>query len=158
MSGIRFQSDNQVREVVEKFEWCKYAPEEFTHSHHLAVACWYSSSGLRSEALVHMRNSLLRFTSHHHKHAYHETITRFWLELASDFLGRIPSGMPLYERVNLVVKAFASKELIFQYFSRGLVMSDTARHEWIEPDLRPVHEDTAPYQTPVAARNTSRQS
>ena len=150
MAGVRFQSNAEVRELVDKFERCEYAPEEFTHSHHLAVACWYSSNGLRSEALANMRKSLLRFTAHHQKQAYHETITRFWLELVSDVLGGIPSGMPLYERVNLVVEAFGDKELIFRYYSRGLVMSDTARREWVEPDLRPIRNHATPEQTPVA--------
>jgi hypothetical protein len=158
MTGIRFHGDDDVREVVEKFERCEYAPEEFTHSHHLAAACWYSRNGLRSEALAYMRSSLLRFTAHHKKQAYHETITRFWVELVGDFLGRISDRITLHERVNLVVEAFADKELIFRYYSRDLVMSDQARREWVEPDLRPIHEKTTSHQTTAVTRNASPES
>ena len=144
MTGISFQNDVQIREVVEKFERCEYSPEEFTHAHHLAVACWYSSNGLTSEALTNMRTSLLRFTAHHHKQAYHETITRFWLELIGDFLGRIPDRISLHERVNLVVEGFGDKDLLFRYYSRERVMSDVARQKWVEPDLRPIHGYSRP--------------
>ncbi len=145
-----YRSADEVRQVVEKFEHSEYAPEQFPHARHLATACWYLCQGSREEALVNMRTSLLRFTAHHHKQAYHETITRFWLELIGNFLDRIPEGMLLHERVNLVVEGFLDKELPFRYYSRERVLSERARREWVEPDLRPIQDGPRPEEAPVA--------
>ena len=80
MDAVTYRNADAVREVVEKFERCEYAPQEFTHARHLTVACWYLCTLPEKEALDRMREGLLRFTTHHGKRGYHETITRFWIE------------------------------------------------------------------------------
>lgn len=132
----RYESENEIREVVERFETCVFAAEEFTHARHLTVACWYLSTLSPDAALARMREGLLRFTGHHGKHAYHETLTRFWMLLLEEFLAGQPAEALLMERVNNAVKCFESKEVVFEHYSRERVLSEGARREWVEPDLQ----------------------
>jgi|SRR5579864_3437922 hypothetical protein len=132
----RYRCENEIREVVEKFETCGYAAEEFTHARHLTVACWYLSTLPPEAALVRMRDGLLRFTAHHGKHGYHETLTRFWMLLLEGFLAGQPSTAPIMDRVNCAVEHVEHKEIVFEYYSRERVASETAKREWVEPDLR----------------------
>jgi hypothetical protein len=139
MEAVTYCNDDAIREVVEKFETCVYAPEEFIHARHLTVAAWYLCTLPEDAALSRMRESLLRFTAHHKKQAYHETITRFWMLLIADHLHRQSGELSDVQRVNDVVTRYP-KETLFDYYSRDRVISETAKHEWIEPDLRQITE------------------
>ena len=140
-TGI-YRDDRTIRAVVENFERCLYAPEEFTHPRHLTVATWYLCTLSEGAALTRMRESLLRFTAHHGKQGYNETITRFWMLLITEHLGRQREGLSHVERVNDVVARYP-KETLFDYYTRDRVMSESARREWLEPDLRTICEDAA---------------
>jgi hypothetical protein len=47
-------------------------------------------------------------------------------------------GQALTALANEVVRRFASKEILFDYYSRERVMSPEAKAAWIERDLRPL--------------------
>ena len=136
------KDDHAIREIVRKFENCEYSPEEFTHAHHLSVASWYLCAGSQADALSRMRAGLKRFIAHHGKQGYNETITRFWMLLITEHLGRQREGLSHVERVNDVVARYP-KETLFDYYTRDRVMSESARREWLEPDLRTICEDAA---------------
>lgn len=138
MEGIVYRNEAEVADVVRKFESCTYRPEEFTHARHLTVASWYLATYSAEEALLRMREGLHRFLAHHGKKmGYHETITRFWLELLGDAIRRSPDR-PLHERLQEVVNRFADKNVLFLYYTRELVMSNEARERWVEPDLQSI--------------------
>jgi hypothetical protein len=132
------KDDHAIREIVRKFENCEYSPEEFTHAHHLSVASWYLCAGSQADALSRMRAGLKRFIAHHGKQGYHETITRFWMELLAAYLDQLPDAIPLVSKVNSAVERYSSKEILFSYYTRERVMSDKARQAWIAPDLHPI--------------------
>jgi hypothetical protein len=130
-----YRSDSEIRDVVEKFESCALALQEFTHARHLTVACWYLCTMPPDQALARMRTGLQRFIAHHGRQGYHETITRFWMELLGAYLHGLRGEMRAIERINRAVETHLEKDLLFRYYSRDLVMSEAARHEWVEPDL-----------------------
>lgn len=132
-----YDSMENIEAVVRKFENCEYSPAEFTHARHLTVAAWYLSRVPMQKALDLMREKLRQFSWHHGKMGYHETITRFWLQLVETFMAE-NAGVPLDSMVNKVVQEFDDKNLLFQYYRRELVMSEKARAEWVEPDLLPL--------------------
>jgi hypothetical protein len=82
-----------------------------------------------------MRGSLLRFTAHHNVKAYHETITRFWIELLAPAL-EDPRSENLVETLNQLLRQHCNKQEIFDYYSRDRLQSIEARERWIEPDLQ----------------------
>lgn len=136
MTSKRYEDEGEIREVVAKFENCQFGLEEFTHARHVTVACWYLCTMSQETALVQMRSGLQRFIAHHGRQGYHETITRFWMELLGDFLRGVPVEIDTVETINRAVASYAEKEILFQYYSREGVMSDAARREWMEPDVR----------------------
>jgi len=134
MHNRPYKSDVEVEQVVHRLECCDFALDEFTHAAHLTVAAAYLSSYGEDSAMDHMRESLLRFSRHHGRMGYHETITRFWLRMIA---AQPVCPQPLYERVNEVISRFADKDLVFQYYSRERLLSDVAKREWVEPEKSP---------------------
>ena len=133
-----YREESEIREVVAKFENLEFGLQEFTHARHVTLASWYLCTLTREEALVRMRTGLQRFIAHHGRQGYHETITRFWMELLDEFLRRLPQEMTKVERVNRAMEEYADKEILFRYYSREFVMSEAARREWVEPDVCPL--------------------
>jgi hypothetical protein len=138
MEDLRYQIEREIVEVVRKFEQCEFALEEFTHARHLTVACWYLSTFPADEALQRMRDGLQRFIAHHEKQGYHETITRFWMELLENYLCQCPPEATFTSKVNGAIERFAKKDVLFSYYTRDLITSDAARAAWVAPDLRPI--------------------
>lgn len=136
MANLTYATDREIEEVVGKFEGCQFALEEFTHARHLTVACWYLCTMSPEAALSRMRDGLLRFIGHHGKQGYHETITRFWLELLRSSLLQASPKAQLMDKVNNTLKRFTNKDVLFMYYSRERVMSEAAKANWVEPDLR----------------------
>jgi hypothetical protein len=136
MADVAYLNEDEIREVIRKFERCEYEPAEFTHARHLTVGCWYLCSLSADEAFDRMRDRLRNFSAHHGKQGYRETITRFWIKLLDSAM-RQREDDSLLRRVNAVV-ALYPKEVLFDYYSRDRVMSDIAKREWVEPDLREI--------------------
>ena len=110
---------------VRRFEDCEYALEEFVHAEHLKVAWTYLQLYGYDAAVTKMRAGLLRFSAHHNKTGYNETITVFWLRQLQQHRGEDPKEF--FPRVG--------KEALFRHYTRERVTSDQAKQAWIEPDL-----------------------
>ena len=129
-----YQTDAEVEEVVRRFESCEFAIDAFDHAAHLTVAVAYIARYGQEAAMSHMRESLLRFSRRHGKMGYHETITRFWLGVVA----AEPAGSELlYQRANHIVSKYADKDFVFRFYTRDRLMSDLAKKEWVEADLKP---------------------
>lgn len=126
-------TDLEIFSLVRRLERCELSPHEFHHRDHLAVCAFYLYSSDVETALNSMRESLLRFTTHHGLKGYHETITRFWME-------RVHERMPTCECISKFVERLQSelsdKDVIHQYYSREALASAQAKEEWVEPDLK----------------------
>jgi hypothetical protein len=152
-----YRDIGEIEAVVRHFEACAYCTSEFTHARHLTVAALYLSSLPPEAALDRMRQSLVRFTAHHGVKGYHETITRFWMTLVSQFLEAQPEGTPLIQGVNLVVEKYPRKSVLFEYYSEARVMSEEARRQWVPPDLKKLgsvdlnSSSSSPAQEPATA-------
>ena len=127
-----------IADVVDRFERCEFGLKEFTHGRHLTVAAWYLCHLSPAEAFVRMKTGLVRFIEHHGKQGYHETITRFWMEILGNFLGSMPRDAAIMEKVNNAVKRFDNKDVLFEYYSRERALSELAKRQWVDPDLRPI--------------------
>ena len=127
-------TDSEIRTLVDRFERCLLAKEEFHHCDHLTVAVVYLYSCDLETAMDRMRNSLKRFATHHSvPKLYHETLTRFWLQQVEQRLNR---GLCLSESVRTVREQLNDKNLVFNYYSHEQIESKEARENWLEPDLK----------------------
>ena len=135
---VQFHNREEIEAIVRRFENCDFAKGEFTHTFHLTVAAWYRWHFPATEALERMRLGLIRLTGKFGVKAYHETITRFWIRLLDKVLNSEERGHTLTESINRIVSAYGAKDCIYEYYSRNLLLSDSAREGWVEPDLKPI--------------------
>lgn len=90
-----YNSDEEIRQLVESFEECSFHPAEFRHHQHLAVALWYVRQLPPEEAENRMTSGIRRLAEAYGKSGYHETITLFWLHVVSDFAAKAEAEAPL---------------------------------------------------------------
>jgi len=138
----------ELDRLVERFIAGTLPRREWTHAAHLAVGLWHVHKYGAEEALSRLRAGIQQLNDSHGTlnsptSGYHETITRAYVGLLTEFLERCPARMPLQGRVtSLLTSALADKEVLFAYWSRENLMSKQARQEWVEPDLAPLEMRT----------------
>lgn len=136
-------SPSEIESLIKRFESTTLPKSEWTHEAHLAIAVWYCQLHELKGALPIVRK---RITEHNSSvgtpntdtEGYHETITRFWLVVAQDFLTKDTMSTP-YEAINaFIASSFSKSDYPLQYYSRDVLFSVKARHEWIGPDLKEI--------------------
>jgi transposase len=127
-------TDAEILTLVDRFERCLLAKEEFHHRDHLTVAAVYLYASDLESAIDRMRSSLKRFAAHHSvPKLYHETLTRFWVLQVERHLDR---SQCLEQSVKKVQQQLNDKNLAFGFYSRERIESKEARENWLEPDLK----------------------
>ena len=135
-----YQTDEEVLEVVRRFESCELPTADFNHREHLLVALCYLLRMGDADALSRLRARIGTYAAAHGvgPGLYHETVTVFWLKRVRAYLGRAGAGLGLAEMTNALAAECGSSRLVFDYYSKGLIDSEAARRGWVEPDLRPL--------------------
>ena len=133
-----YQHEGEIEAVVEGFELCTTAKEDFNHRNHLTVAVWYLRNSSLPDALVKMRDGLFRFLDHHGvgREKYHETLTLFWLQLVRDVISQLPPESSTVDSANAVLERLADHRLVFEHYSEERLSSVEAKSSWIPPDLK----------------------
>jgi hypothetical protein len=136
----RFRGDEEVREVVRKFESCEFQPSEFKHRLHLAVALSYLLEAPYAEALERMRLSLHRFIRARgvEPRLYHETLTAFWMRRVLAFVEQADRRRTVAELANELIETCGDSRLASEYYSKERLDSDKARKYWLDSDLKPL--------------------
>ena len=139
-ADARYRSDDEVKEVVRKFESCEFQPSEFKHRRHLTVALSYLLDAPYAEAVERMRQSLRRFIAHHGigPRLYHETLTVFWMRRVLAFVEQADRRRTVAELANELVEACSDSRLASEYYSKGRLDSEKARRYWLDSDLKPL--------------------
>jgi hypothetical protein len=127
---------------VRGFENCTLPDAEFDHPSHLTVALSYlhlSRLTVR-QATTRMRAALYRYLDHYgeDRRKYNETITLFWVKLVRSFLDKADTQRPLADIANEMIESFGSSQLIYDYYSKEHLLSEAARKDWVEPDIKPL--------------------
>ena len=131
-----YKSEAEIAQVVQGFESCVTGKDSFSHPDHLAVAVWYLRQDER-QALNLMRASLHRFLDHYDCRAnYHETLTRFWIDLVRKTLDALAPNLSLLDATNAVVSRLNDSRIAFEFYSKEVVESVAAKEGWVEPDLK----------------------
>ena len=135
-----YQTDEEVLEVVRRFESCELPTADFNHREHLLVALCYLLRMDDADALAHIRARIGSYAAAHdvNPSLYHETVTVFWLKRVRSYLNRVGPALDLAGMTNALAAECGSSRLVFDYYSKELIASDTARRGWVKPDLRPL--------------------
>ena len=137
-SVVAFETDEEVEDVLRRFESGALTPAEFKHRQHLTVALLYLLRLPEREVHARMRDTILRFLARHRLDAgvYHETLTAFWLRRVRSFVRGADTRRPVHELANELINQCADSRLVFEYFSREVIETKEARSGWVEPDLK----------------------
>jgi hypothetical protein len=132
------------REFRRAFEAGAFAPADFSHRQHVRLAYVYLVDSDVNLALDRMRAALVCFLSHHGIPAtkYHETLTRAWILAVHHFMHRSPEASSADDFIDRNPMLLDSK-IMLTHYSAGLLFSDAARAEFVEPDLDPIPRHAA---------------
>lgn len=124
------------REFVRRFEACEYAPADFDHRAHVRLAYAYLVGQDTDTAVSSMRNALMAFLEHHAiaPGKFHETMTRAWVLAVRHFMDRGHPASSADEFMSANPQLLDSR-IMLTHYSADLLFSDTARSEFVEPDL-----------------------
>lgn len=133
-----YTNQTEIEAVVQGFESCTTAKDDFTHAKHLTVAVFYLYELSEIQATERMRIGLLRFLNHHGigPAKFHETLTVFWIKILRAFLAQLDPKTSLLEMTNKSLERFSDSHLVFDYYSTAVLQSNEARAAWRNPDLK----------------------
>ena len=136
-------TDAELDDLVRRFNACAVPRTEWTHQAHLAVGLWHVSQYKRKDALQRLRAGITRLNESNGvvnsaTGGYHETVTRAYVALLSDFAAR-HADKTAAERVRALLEdPLSDKKALLRFYSRPLLESSAARLDWVEPDLAPL--------------------
>jgi hypothetical protein len=138
------------------FEAGRIRPEDFHHRDHLRLAWACLREGRSTPAATARIASLIRLfaAAAGHPGKYHETLTRFWMELLAQV--RLHRGDVPFDALIAENPAILDKDFVLRFYPRAVLFSDKARTEWIAPPLLDPAEHAAEAHSRTAARDAWR--
>jgi len=136
-------TSDELGDLVARFRARTLPKPEWTHLAHLAVGLWHVREHGPERALELLRTGITRLNEAHgtvngDDSGYHETITRAYVCLLSEFIRRHP-GLEVADCVQaLLASPLAGKAALLRYYSKESLLSVPARKGWVEPDLEPL--------------------
>lgn len=136
---MKFQSENEIYEIVRAFENGTIARDHWRHREHLTVALYYVLHSPTSAAAADkMRGGIFNLLKSFEidltqEMPYHETLTVFWIQTISEFVGS-KNDSSIVEICNEAVEKF-DKDYPLRFYSRAHLFSDEARKVFVEADL-----------------------
>jgi hypothetical protein len=129
--------------LVHSFLLCTLPKDKWTHHAHLRVGLWYLTRYSPNESLDRLRKNIKQYNiavgiENTDSHGYHETITQFYIWLVDRFVRQSDRSEYIDLLANKLVNIYGDRQLIFEYYTHGLLMSKIARLNWVEPDLKPL--------------------
>jgi len=138
---MKFNDTQEVYSLVKAFENRTIPKAEWTHEAHLAVGLYYCRTRPFAVAKNVMRDGIYWLNDTHETpntddSGYHETLTIFWLKRIWNFLDERSEVLSLATLANELIELYTDPRLPLRYYSRELLFSTSARHEYFPPDLR----------------------
>jgi hypothetical protein len=135
---MKYKTEDELRKVVRSFEDRTISREEWGHPEHLIVAYFYSKGNSLETAYSLMKKGIFRLLTEFgidlkNEMPYHETMTVFWITAVHHFASARESEDD-FVTCSALVDTFG-KDSPLKYYSRDLLLSDTARAGFVEPDL-----------------------
>lgn len=151
----RLADESAVLLFVDGFRAKTLPAARWTHQAHLAVGLWHVRRFGEVESRSLLREGIRIYneasgTPNSDTRGYHETVTMYYVWAAARFL-ETARETRLVDLVNAFVESrHGSKDGIFVFWSRELLLSTQARRDWIEPDLAPLSVERLMAAEPVS--------
>lgn len=141
-SNYKFLSSPEAfAEFVVAWEAGALRKSDWTHAAHVAVGTNYAVRH-PATAFQRMKTGVIRHneavgTKNSDTSGYHETLTRLWIEVLTNFVRTGGFADPWEAACAAVEKFGENRDLHRAYYSFDIVSSVEARRIWIPPDLNP---------------------
>lgn len=133
--GSRLLGEDEFAEAIEQ---CRYTNAEFRHADHIRLAWIYVRRYGARMAEERIIETIRRFAaSQGHESKYHETQTRAWLRLVASAAHLTPA-ITAFDEFIARHGWLLDRDALSAFYSSPRLSSDAARHEWIDPDRRPL--------------------
>lgn len=136
-------SQTKIQSLVERFIAKTLPKDEWTHEAHLVMSIWHTLKYQEDRALELISRRIFNYneavgTKNSETEGYHETLTRFWMKIASNFLKN--QNFPSNEAAcNEFLKSdFTSKNLPLEYYDEAILMATEARKNWVVPTKKSI--------------------
>jgi len=125
-------------EFTRSFENGDYPNEKFHHADHVRLAWIYVRRFGLEEAEERIAAAIRRFAAGlGHEEKYHHTLTKAWVRLVYAAWCHTPDT-PDFDGFIGANQWLADRNALRAFYSEELLSSDTARRDWMEPDVRPL--------------------
>ena len=128
------------RAFLDRFERCELPASEWTHLAHIRVA-WICLGSMRSdEALQRICEGILRYNTEvlRRRHKYHETVTVAFVRIVAARMCAGETWLGFSRRIDDLLDA--ESPVLLRYYSESRLFSETARTQFVEPDLLKIPE------------------
>lgn len=140
-------SHNQLSDSVfeQQFADCSLPPSLFSHEAHLRLAWIHIRTYGVEQAVANLREQIKRYASSLGvQRKYNETVTVASVKVMHHFMQRSSA-----EHFKELINVFPSlkqdfKKLLGEHYSKDIFRSESARKEYLEPDLLPFDPVTFP--------------
>ena len=137
------RSNQDIESFIKEFEARTLDKTLWTHEAHLVVAIWYASTYGFETALQLVRENIRLYNEavggrNTDTEGYHESITRFWLLVASDFIKNHRSQSIAVVCEDFIASDKAHRNYPLRFYSKERLFSVEARKTWVAPDLKEV--------------------
>jgi len=121
------------------FEQGRIGPDAFGHRAHIRLAYVYLVGSSTEDATDRMRGALRTFMARNRIDAtkYHETMTRAWVLAVRHFMSKTEESESADAFID-VNPIMLDSGIMLSHYSAGLLFSDEARAEFVEPNLDPI--------------------
>ncbi len=128
-------------QFIRQFEACEIPTSEFNHQAHLRLAYVYLVENDTESAVQLMKNALTNFLEHNgiDTAKYHETITKAWILAVKHFMNKTKNSNSAEELISQNPEMLDTK-IMMTHYSAEVLFSDTARNEFVQPNLEPIPE------------------
>lgn len=136
---MKFETAENDIEFKNQMESCEFPAADFNHRAHLRLAYIYLSENNTHKSSELMRDTLNRFLIHNgvDPSKYHATLTKAWILAVHHLMSKTGNSSSADEFINKNPEMLDTK-IMMTHYSAGVLFSDEARAEFVQPDLDPI--------------------
>jgi len=129
--------------IATEFIACTLPKTQWTHQAHLRAGLWHVLRHSDHDSLDLLRERIRRYNAstggvNSDTEGYHETITRFYVQIIRLFVDSVDARRPIDELAQELIARLGDRELPLRHYTRETLFSTEARLRWVEPDLSPL--------------------
>lgn len=129
---MTYKTLTEIESLVRAFEDCTLPRSHWTHQAHLTVALWYLTHFSEEVASQHLRDRICKSNAasgieNTRTSGDRETITLFWIRIIFKHLIFEIYDDRLVDIANNLLNIYKNSALIFEYYSRDLILSYETR-------------------------------